>query len=240
MTYTFGDIGEVTLRKGLADDKEKLRSTLGLGLQQSLSLNLYNAPLLGTKTIKIFEFGNVFSKDRERRHLALAYDDGAKKSSFTDEVDMLLSEIKRSVGVRTLECQTVQAKPYIIEIDIDALIDTLVEQTTYEAPSFTSLPPISYKTVSSYPFITRDVAMWVPSTVSWEDIVTLTSQISNPLVTRVDLFDTFSKEIEGVQKTSYASRLVFQSYEKTLTDDEVNVMMEEYYTLFKNKGFEIR
>jgi phenylalanyl-tRNA synthetase beta subunit len=43
-----------------------------------------------------------------------------------------------------------------------------------------------------------------------------------------------------VKKISYAFRLVFQSYEKTLTDDEVNEMMEPYYALFKEKGYEIR
>ena len=41
-------------------------------------------------------------------------------------------------------------------------------------------------------------------------------------------------------KTSFAFRLVFQSYEKTLTDDEVNTMMETYYKVFKDKGYEIR
>jgi phenylalanyl-tRNA synthetase beta subunit len=33
---------------------------------------------------------------------------------------------------------------------------------------------------------------------------------------------------------------VFQSYDKTLTDDEVNKDMEAYYGLFKEKGYEVR
>ena len=82
--------------------------------------------------------------------------------------------------------------------------------------------------------------MWVPDTVTWEDIKSLCDQVGNALVARIDLFDTFSKEIEGVRKTSYAFRLVFQSYEKTLTDEEVNKDMEAYYSLFKEKGYEIR
>ncbi|MEI6810445.1 MAG: phenylalanine--tRNA ligase subunit beta [Candidatus Nomurabacteria bacterium] len=240
MTYTFGDQGEVELVKGLALDKEKLRDSLGNGILNSLSLNLYNAPLLGEKTIKIFEIGNVFGKDTETRHLSLAIDDGAKKSNFTDGVDMILVEIKRTLELPSLECTTVSTKPYVIEIDFDTMIASLPEPTNYEAPTFTSLPFVNYKSVSSYPFIARDIAMWVPAVTTWESINNLCAEVRNTLVTRVDLFDTFTKEIEGIRKTSFAFRLVFQSYEKTLTDEEVNEMMEAYYKVFKEKGYEIR
>ncbi len=240
MTYTFGDIGEVELIKGLADDKEKLRNSLGHGMLNSLSLNIYNAPLIGEKVIKIFEIGNVFSKDKETRHLALAIDDGGKKSNFTDGVDMILAEIKRTLELTSLDYTTVSTKPYVIEIDFDTMIELLPDPINYEAPSFTSLPVVSYKPVSAYPFIARDIAMWVPAITTWESINTLCLEVRNTLVTRVDLFDTFPKEIEGVRKTSFAFRLVFQSYEKTLTDEEVNEMMEAYYKVFKDKGYEIR
>ncbi|HCC06091.1 TPA: hypothetical protein DEP94_01885 [Candidatus Nomurabacteria bacterium] len=240
MTYTFGNHGVVELIKGLADDKEKLRDSLGYGILNSLSLNLYNAPLLGEKTIKIFEIGNVFSRDKETRHLAIAIDDGTKKSNFSDGVDMILAEIKRTLELPSLEYTTVSIKPYVIEMDFDTMIASLSEPSTYEAPTFASLPVVNYKPVSSYPFIARDIAMWVPAVTTWESINNLCAEVSNTLVTRVDLFDTFSKEIEGIRKTSYAFRLVFQSYEKTLTDEEVNEMMEAYYNVFKEKGYEIR
>jgi phenylalanyl-tRNA synthetase beta chain len=240
MTYSFGDVGEVQLVKGLADDKEKLRDSLGRGVTEALTRNLYNAPLLGQKTISIFEFGNVFKNGTERRHFALALDDGAKKSNFTEDIEMVLGEIKRTLGVETIEGDTASTKPYVIEIDFDTMIEKLPEPTTYEAPTFASLPAISYKAVSPYPFISRDIAMWVPHDIAWESILLLCNEVHNPLVTRVDLFDTFSKEIEGVKKTSYAFRLVFQSHEKTLTDDEVNGYMEAYYSVFKGKGYEIR
>lgn len=253
ITYTFGNEGDVAIVKGLAEDKEKLRSSLGKGMLSSMLLNLYNAPLLGLKTVKLFEFGNVFIKSQssddiskkestssEIRYMSLAIDDGAKKSSFTENVEMTLSAIKRTLGVDEIEYTTVSTKPYVIELDFDTLIAHLPEPTTYEAHSFSNVSAISYKPVSSYPFITRDIAVWVSDTVTWEDISTLCSQVGNTLVTRVSLFDTFSKEIDGVRKTSYAFRLVFQSYEKTLTDEEVNNHMEAYYTVLKEKGFEIR
>jgi phenylalanyl-tRNA synthetase beta subunit len=82
--------------------------------------------------------------------------------------------------------------------------------------------------------------MWVPGFTTWESVHALCTEVRNPLVARIDLFDTFSKEVEGVNKTSFAFRLVFKSYDKTLTDDEVNQMMEAYYEVFKGKGYKVR
>jgi phenylalanyl-tRNA synthetase beta subunit len=166
-------------------------------------------------------------------------DDGKKKTSFTEEVEMLLAEIKRTLRVSTIECETVSSKPYVIEIDFDTLIAALPEPTSYEPLTQNPLSH-AYQAISSYPFVTRDIAMWVPDSTTWEILRALCDQVGNPLVIRVDLFDTFSKEIEGARKTSFAFRLVFQSFQKTLTDDEVNQMMEPYYELFKSNGYEVR
>ncbi len=239
MTYSFGNVGEVEIIKGQASDKEKLRSVLGDGVKQAFQMNMLNAPLMKLETIKMYEFGNIFTKDSECRHFALCIDDGKKKTSFTEEVEMLLGEIKRTLGVETIEYETVSTKPYVIEVDFDSLIEALPEPTGYEP--LTQNPLISsYKIISPYPFITRDIAMWVSDGTTWEDIRDLCNQVGNTLVVRIDLFDEFSKEIDGVKKTSFAFRLVFQSFEKTLTDEEVNGMMEPYYQIFKEKGFEIR
>jgi phenylalanyl-tRNA synthetase beta subunit len=189
--------------------------------------------------VKMYEFGNVFTRADERRHLALVVDDGKKKSTFTEEVDMVLSQIKRDLGVAELAYETVSPKPYVIELDFDTLIESLPEPTTYE-PLSRAETAIAYEAVSPYPFIVRDIAVWVPDTTSWEDLRALALQIDSPYITRIDCFDTFSKEIDGVKKTSFAFRFVLQSHEKTLTDAEANEVADKMYSLLKDKGYEIR
>lgn len=239
-TYTFGNTGEVEIVKGLASDKEKLRTNLSEGVQNALEMNLRNAPLLGLSTVKVFEFGNVFTKDFEKRNFALALDDGKKKSSFTEEVDLILVEIKKSLNIDSLEYVTVSSKPYVIEIDFDTLIAQLPEPTSYESLSQTTSTP-SYQTVSPYPFIVRDIAVWTPASTTWEDIHALALQINDTRIVRIDCFDTFTKEVEGKgQMTSYAFRFVIQSHEKTLTDTDANEIADKMYTLLKEKGYEIR
>lgn len=245
MTYSFGDVGEVEIVKGLATDKEKLRNGLSSGINKAFQMNMLNAPLLHIQIVKMYEFGNVFTKSAERRHLALIIDDGKKKSSFNDEVDMILSQIKRDLGVATLECETVQAKPYTIELDFDALIDTLPEPGCAGGPtSYEPLTPhtdsVLYEAVSPYPFIVRDIAVWTPASTSWDSIHDLALQVKSPLVVRVDCFDTFTKEIEGIQKTSYAFRFVLQAKDRTLTDTEANEVADTMYGLLKEKGYEVR
>lgn len=239
LTYSFGDTGEVEIVKGLATDKEKIRHQLAGGVLGAFHMNMLNAPLLNVQTIKMYEFGNVFTKETERRHLAIALDDGKKKSSFTEEMDLILSEIKRELGLGPIEYDTVSQKPYVIELDFDTLIESLPEPTSYEPLAYTQVSN-TYQPISPYPFIVRDIAVWVPDTVTWEDIHALALQIDSPLIVRIDCFDTFSKEVEGVRKTSYAFRFVLQAKDRTLTDDEANDVANRMYALLKEKGYEIR
>lgn len=240
MTYSFGNHGEVRLKKGLAEDKELLRSDLATGMKAAFQMNLNNAPLFGEKVIRTFEFGNIFKDGKEKRHFVVAIDDGAKKSSFSDEVDMLFAELKRELSISDFSYDTISAKPYIVEMDFDELISNLMEPITYE-PLSKSVGEITYQPVSPYPHIVRDIAVWVPSTVTWEAVLTVVNTHRDSLVVRVDAFDTFTKTFEdGTQKTSYAFRLVIQSHEKTLTDEEANLVAGKVYDALKEKGWEVR
>lgn len=239
MTYSFGDTGEVEIVKGAALDKEKLRDKLASGVLGAFHMNLLNAPLLDIDTVKMYEFGNVFTRSDERRHLALALDDGKKKTSFIEEMDLILSEIKRELGVATLEYETASQKPYVIELDFDSLIAPLPEPTAYE-PLVETKKEVAYQPISPYPFIVRDIAVWVPEGVTWDDIHSLAKTIESPLVVRISCFDTFEKEIDGVRKTSFAFRFVLQSNNRTLTDAEANEVTDRMYALLKEKGYEIR
>ena len=99
------------------------------------------------------------------------------------------------------------------------------------------LPATSYKPFSPYPFMTRDIAVWATDAKTKTDIERVITDHAGDLLVRHDLFDEFSKD----GKTSYAYRLVFQSSERTLTDEEVNPIMDKIYsTLQADADFEIR
>jgi len=94
----------------------------------------------------------------------------------------------------------------------------------------------AFKPFSAYPFMTRDVAFWAPLGTDVGLTKSYITENAGELLVKLDLFDKFEKE----GRVSYAFRLVFQSFERTLTDEEVNAIMEKVYAALREKGYEIR
>jgi phenylalanyl-tRNA synthetase beta subunit len=96
---------------------------------------------------------------------------------------------------------------------------------------------LRFKPWSDYPFTTRDIAVWIPESDNVADLVTIIKSNGTELLQgEPRLFDQFSKE----GRTSYAYRMIFQAFDRTLTDDEVNAVMDKIHTEVKTKGWEVR
>ena len=107
------------------------------------------------------------------------------------------------------------------------------------APQYESYPISNtehYRPFSKYPFIVRDIALWVPAGTESGTVLAAIRKEPGTLLVRSELFDTFEK----AGKISYAFRLIFQSFEKTLTDGEANAVMENVYKEAKKRGWEVR
>jgi phenylalanyl-tRNA synthetase beta chain len=117
------------------------------------------------------------------------------------------------------------------------LLEAISDASAYE--NFPLSSSVRYKPFSKYPFIVRDVAMWMPvgnSSADMQKIIDTIFEIGGELVTEVSLLDVFEK----ADRKSVAYRIIFQSFEKTLTDLEVNAIMENVSVALRAKGFEIR
>ncbi len=208
MTYVFRDKGDIEILAS-ASDKKFLRNNLLDGLSESIKLNILNAPFLGMKEIKIFEIGTVFLKDREEIRVAF----GNKKKVEEMTLDEYFSKFDGS-------------RLPLSQDSMDYILGTnpLISNS-------------NFKQWSPYPFIYRDIAVFVPNEINPEVLESIYRELGgNLLVKEPILIDKFSKE----NKISYAYRLVFQSYEKTLTDHDIMVIMDAIYAKIKESGFEIR
>ena len=205
ITYSFGEKGSARVMHS-AEGKNFLRENLKDGLAEALTKNTLNAPLLGIDQVKIFEFGTVFSKDKEELHIA--YNEKKQITELT--LDEFCAKNNIVVG--------------------DSYGELLPSQTLQLAAN-------SFQFWSPYPFITRDVAVWVPNGVESYQVHQVIKEYAGELLVREPrLVDTYTKE----DKTSYAFRLVFQSFEKTLTDAEIESYTTAIYEALKQAGFEIR
>ena len=93
-----------------------------------------------------------------------------------------------------------------------------------------------YQTFSKYPYIVRDIAIWVPQDTNAQAVKENIQAEEGDLAQKVFLFDTFAKE----GRVSLAFRIIFQSFEKTLTEAEANEAMAKVAATLKSQGFEIR
>jgi phenylalanyl-tRNA synthetase beta subunit len=224
MTYSFQSEGTVEVANPIATDKNFLRPSLEPGLRASLEHNMRYKDLLGLESIKIFEIGTVFDSDEE--HIALgiaASEDNSVASAF--------KRIARELGVE-LE---VDARDGFGEVDISRLVEDLSEPTFDVEHIDTSA--VVYQPFSLYPFVLRDIAVWVPNgTGDAETVLEVIKKTASELLVQHTIFDEYAKD----DRTSYAFHLVFQSFEKTLSDDEVNTVMAHIERVIVERGWEVR
>ena len=84
-----------------------------------------------------------------------------------------------------------------------------------------------YDEVSRYPSIRRDLALVVRETVSSKSIEELIRETVGDLLVEFRLFDVYKgKGIDSIDK-SLAVGLIFQDATKTLTDADVDVLVEK-------------
>lgn len=233
--YSLRDSGDVALKNALASDKDHLRNDLATGIAEALNRAERQMPLLGLyESVRIFEIGNVFTKEGEETHVCIGVRvTGEKKreqrtKEVLEQVRVLLSE---QLGVAIPE-----AAGETLEFSLDAILDELPDIAAYEyTPRI--IEGATYTPSSQYPFVLRDIAVWMPAGTGANELKELIEKHAGELLKRIDLFDEFEKD----GKVSYAFHLVFQSMDATLTDAQVgDIMVAIEAEIADKSGWEIR
>lgn len=101
---------------------------------------------------------------------------------------------------------------YGFELDLDVILNTLAQDE--------NLTP-RFSVYSTFPAADRDIAFFVPDTVSVADIQRTTQQAAGTLLESVQLFDEYRGERVPQGQRSLAFRLIYRAGDRTLTDKEV-------------------
>jgi len=232
MTYAFVNKGHVETANALASDKGALRKNLTKALAGARERNVVNAELFGDDRVRMFEIGTVFGKEGE--HVSLAVTAGNKKGALVKE----LETIKKILNEAFATAINFETNEGVLEVNFDTMIAGLDTPDSYgeELKNEPSYVDAKYQPFSSQPFMTRDIAVWTAGENAQNDLLEIL-RTANLTVCEPRLVDEFSKD----DRTSYAYRLVFQAHDRTLTDDEVNIIMNVINVKIADKeGWEVR
>lgn len=103
---------------------------------------------------------------------------------------------------------------YVAEINLNSLLDIKTGK-------------LKYKEFSKFPGISKDLAFILPKNVNSEDLISTIKQSGGKLLRNVDVFDYYEGEKIDSNKKSIAYNLYFESFEKTLSDEEINPLFDK-------------
>ena len=103
---------------------------------------------------------------------------------------------------------------YVLEINLDELFTKKVGK-------------MKYKEFSKFPSINKDIALVVDKKSVSKDIEKVIKSAGGSLLTNIEVFDVYTGVGVGIDKKSIAYSLTFSNMKKTLTDEEINGLMDK-------------
>ena len=100
---------------------------------------------------------------------------------------------------------------------------------------------VSFKEISKFPAVSRDLALLVDKQVTFAEIEKVCFAADKKLLKKVELFDVYEGKNLEAGKKSYAINLTLQDEEKTMNDKQTdNIMQKIVQSLEKQLGAKLR
>ncbi|MDR1521807.1 MAG: phenylalanine--tRNA ligase subunit beta [Streptococcaceae bacterium] len=106
------------------------------------------------------------------------------------------------------------SRTYVAEISLDTLLPTKSKTSVFKA-------------VSKFPEVTRDIALLVKESVLNQDLMQIIQNTAGRFLRKIELFDVYAKDNIDKGQKSMAYTLIFNNPYATLTDEEINAIMNK-------------
>ena len=94
---------------------------------------------------------------------------------------------------------------------------------------------VAFKELPRFPEVRRDLALLLDESVSYAELQEAAFKTGKKLIRRVTLFDVYRGDKIPAGKKQYALSFVIQDLEKTLTDPDVERVMDKLLSTFQNQ-----
>lgn len=245
--FTNDDFEYVRVLDPMSEEKTTLRYSL---LSSLLNIYKYNKAR-GEKNVSIFELGKGFYKKddcyHEENKLAVLMSGDYFLDIRNTEVDFyvlkgIVEELLESLGYKNrysivlpkehlkdlhphqsaeiivnnkkigimgrVHPSVIKDKVFVLEINLDVLKQFRTKK-------------MSYKEISKYPSVSKDLAFIMPKEVQAGDVENIIRKAGGRILDEVKIFDEFTGDVIGKGNKSIAYSLTFKDDKKTLSDEEV-------------------
>jgi phenylalanyl-tRNA synthetase beta chain len=225
-----GSNESVQVDNPLDSNKNYLRTNL----KDSLTTNLLFNERRQKDIIKLFEVSDLYSSENKigKKVIGIIASGRIDKNfkDFSKKIDKkylekVLRNIKSNdIKIEEISRQSLNSKSKDIitytEIEIDKIIDV---QSTYDDLTIKGIRDIKYEPISEFPSSNRDLSFSIKDFSECKKLEELLINFENKLLKDVFVFDYYRNENVGEIKIGF--RFIFQSRDSTITDDEVNKVM---------------
>ncbi len=134
-----------------------------------------------------------------------------------------------TVSKKILKSMDIANDVYYADIDWDLLLKSIRKNK------------ITYKEVSKFPSVRRDLSLLIDDSVDFYSLEQLALKSEKKLIKEVNVFDVYQGDKVPKGKKSYALSFTLQDEEKTLTDKQIDAVMNKLILILgKELGAEIR
>ena len=187
------------------------------------------------ETIKLFEITDIYtSNHKERRVLGIVASGrlGNNYKDFSKKINNNYIEnlIKNNVNVQQIEFQDIsrdsldsKSKEAIVytEIDLDSSLN--VKESSFKNNEI-NISNKRYIPISDFPSSKRDLSFSIKDFSKCKILEKSVMEYEHELLKEIFIFDYFKNE--KVQEIKIGFRFIFQSKDSTITDNEVNDVMD--------------
>lgn len=145
--------------------------------------------------------------------------------TFNNQTIITIGEVNKKV----LKSFGIKQNVYYAEIDCDKLLN------------LTERKKVRFKELNKFPEVHRDLALLIDKHITYEEIEKIAFKNGKQLIKSVNLFDVYEGDNLEEGKKSYAVSFVISDYNKTLTNDEINAVMDRLIAAYeKELGAKLR
>ena len=229
-------VNSIKVDNPLDSSREYLRTDL----ENSLIDNLLYNEKRQHDSVKLFEISDVYfsSSDIKKKKLLGIICSGRVGKNYIDfskkiDKDYLINLFKSlsidiEINPKLISRENLDSKPknqiIYLEIELDVLKGYGIENKYIASKKLSHDTFIKYQPISNFPSSSRDLSFSIKDLNGYRDLQNFILNYKNDLIKEIFVFDYFYNKKNNEIKLGI--RIIFQSISSTITEDEVNNIMD--------------